>query len=56
MDKRYLKVFQLYFQSINKARKQKEAGETVRSLRMEQKRKTMKKAPTRRVGPTTRRV
>ena len=56
MDKRYLKVFELYFQSKNEARKQKEAGEAVESSRMEQRRKTLKITPTRRVGSTTRRV
>ena len=56
MDKRYLKVFELYFQSKNEARKQKEAGEAVERSRMEQRRKTPKITPTRRVGSTTRRV
>ena len=56
MDKRYLKVFELCFQSKSEARKQKEAGEAVESSRMEQRRKTLKITPTRRVGSTTRRV
>ena len=49
MDKRYLKVFELYFQSKNEARKQKEAGEAVERSIMEQRRKTPKMTPTRRV-------
>ena len=49
MDKRYLKVFELYFQSKSEARKQKEAGEAVESSGIEQRRKTLKTTPTRRV-------
>ena len=49
-------MFELYFQSKNEARKHKEAGEAVKRARMEQRRKTPKIAPTRRVGSTTRRV
>ena len=56
MDKRYLKVFELCFQSKSEARKQKEAGEAVERSRMEQRSKTPKMKPTRRVGSTTRRV
>ena len=47
MDKRYLKVFELCFQSKSEARKQKEAGEAVGSSGIEQRRKTPKTAPTR---------
>ena len=56
MDKRYLKVFELYFQSKSEARKQKEAGEAVGSSGIEQRRKPPKTTPTRRVGSSTRRV
>ena len=56
MDKRYLKVFELCFQSKSEARKQKEAGEAVGSSGVEQRRKMLKIQGTRRVGSTTRRV
>nr|KAJ0186576.1 hypothetical protein LSAT_V11C900479430 [Lactuca sativa] len=42
MDKRYLIVFKLYFQSKRKARKQKEAGDTIESLGTEEIRKLLK--------------
>ena len=50
MDKRYLKVFELCFQSKTKARKQKEAGEAVGSSGVEQRRKRLKIQGTRRVA------
>ena len=56
MDKRYLKVFELYFQSKNEARKQKEAGEAVGRSGVEQRGKMPKIQGTRRVGSITRRV
>ena len=56
MDERYLKVFELCFQSKSEARKQKEAGEAVGSSGVEQRRKMLKIQGTRRVGSTTRRV
>ena len=49
-------MFKLYFQSRREVRKQKEAGVTIESSGMEERRKMFNSEATRQVGTTTRRV
>ena len=54
MDKRYLILFKLYFQSKKEARKQKEAGDMNESSGTKERRKRLNSEATRRVGSSTR--